>query len=311
MIQDFRLSVASASAVEFYFWFIALIIASITCFYILWRFWRRARIIEDVPTSKIRSAAQGYVELIGSAELMDGEPIVGPLSGLPCTWYKYKVEEKQDISIRGKHESRWRSIESGVSGELFLIRDDSGACVVDPDGAEVTPSVSDSWYGSSRNPSSGSAGVMNFMDSGRYRYSESRIVPGDHLYAIGHFITHTATEQGSLNEDVKAILRLWKQYPDDHLKKFDTNGDGEIDIQEWNAVRSAAEKQALQDRAQRVKDYGAIHMIKKDNNWPYLLSTKPQEKLVTRLRFFAALGMVGFFSLGTMATWIFLIRMNT
>lgn len=311
MIQDFKLSVASAGSGEFYFWLIALIIASIASFYILWHFWRRARIIEDVPTSKIRSAAQGYVELIGSAELMDGDPIVAPLSGLPCTWYRFKVEEKQDVSIRGKHETRWRAIESGVSGELFLIRDDSGACVVDPDGAEVTPSVSDSWYGSSRNPSSGPTSGMNFMGSGRYRYSESRIVPGDHLYAIGHFITHTATEQSSLNEDVKAILRQWKQYPDDHLKKFDTNGDGEIDIQEWNAVRSAAEKQALQERAQRVKDHGAIHMIKKDDNWPYLLSTQPQEKLVTRLRFFAVLGMVGFFSLGAMATWIFLIRMKT
>jgi len=29
---------------------------------------------------------------------------------------------------------------------LFLLDDDTGACVIDPDGAEVTPGISETWY---------------------------------------------------------------------------------------------------------------------------------------------------------------------
>ena len=52
----------------------------------------RYRLIEDVPTAKVRSAHQGYVELIGRAVMMDGEPIVAPLSQLQNTRFRIAVE---------------------------------------------------------------------------------------------------------------------------------------------------------------------------------------------------------------------------
>ena len=30
---------------------------------------------------------------------------------------------------------------------MFLLEDDTGTCVIDPDDAEVTPSISETWYG--------------------------------------------------------------------------------------------------------------------------------------------------------------------
>ena len=36
------------------------------------------RLIEDMPTTRLRAAAQGYVELKGTARLFAGEPIVAP-----------------------------------------------------------------------------------------------------------------------------------------------------------------------------------------------------------------------------------------
>ena len=44
----------------------------------------RVRRIEDVPTARVRSAPQGYVELIGTAHTLDGEPIIAPLSKKNC-----------------------------------------------------------------------------------------------------------------------------------------------------------------------------------------------------------------------------------
>jgi len=60
---------------KFYLYLLICIIASVVGFVFAFIFFRRARIIEDTPTSKIRSAAQGYVELAGRGELMEGEPV--------------------------------------------------------------------------------------------------------------------------------------------------------------------------------------------------------------------------------------------
>ena len=51
----------------------AMLYLSLRGVFRLLRWWR---MIEDVPTSPTRSAHQGYVELVGHAELMDG-PVNG------------------------------------------------------------------------------------------------------------------------------------------------------------------------------------------------------------------------------------------
>ena len=89
----------------------------------------RLRTIRDTPTSKIASAAQGYVELLGSGHPF-GEPLLGQLSRLPCLWYRYKIEQRNS-------ERKWRSMDSGESDDSFILRDETGECVVDPEQAEI------------------------------------------------------------------------------------------------------------------------------------------------------------------------------
>ncbi len=67
----------------------------------------RLRAIRDTPTSKIASAAQGYVELTGRGHPF-GEPLLGKLSLLPCLWYRYKVERRES-------GNKWKSMDSGES----------------------------------------------------------------------------------------------------------------------------------------------------------------------------------------------------
>ena len=79
-------------------------VMAVICLFTLYRMTRvlhQARLIENTPTAKIRSAVQGYVELNGQTLLMNGPVIVSPLSGKTCVWYRYKIEEKiEDIEDR-------------------------------------------------------------------------------------------------------------------------------------------------------------------------------------------------------------------
>ena len=120
-MQDLRHSILGIDPGEFIFWVVLLIVIALLCFYLVFRFWKRARLMEEVPTSKIRSAAQGYVELIGYGQLMGGEPIIAPLSRTPCTWYQYRIEEKQIRWESNRRHSKWQLVESGTSDNLFLL----------------------------------------------------------------------------------------------------------------------------------------------------------------------------------------------
>ena len=174
------------------FWFFLALIAAaaLAGFYFAFRFLRRLRIIQDTPTSKIRSAAQGYLELEGRGELMVGEPIIAPLTGQTCTWYRYKVEKREVRYSNGKRRETWKTLDSATSDNLFLLVDDTGQCIVDPEGAEVTPSARDVWYGNSRQPTRGPVrGGTRLLATGDYRYTDERMLPADVLYALGLFKT--------------------------------------------------------------------------------------------------------------------------
>src|SRR3954469_17656132 len=92
--------------------------------------YRRYRQVDDVPTSRIASAAQGYVELLGTSVPIDNAPLLSPVSGRPCCWYRYCIERKTS-------SDKWQHQESGESIAHFLLVDDTGECIISPDGAEV------------------------------------------------------------------------------------------------------------------------------------------------------------------------------
>mgnify|MGYP001224419343 CR=1 FL=1 len=208
----------------------------------------RKRVLQDTPTALIRSASQGYIELQGYAELTDGEPIYSPLSLQPCIWYRYKVEKKKRAGGANQNSSAWVTVDNGVSDSLFYLVDPTGRCVVDPEGASVTPSVKDIWYGRERIPGrvrqhSNWLRYTGLAQVGQqYRYSEQRIVAGDPLYALGDFTTHGGVDP-SIDRpgEIAALLRIWKKDREQLLQRFDENKDGEIDLKEWEQARQAAE----------------------------------------------------------------------
>jgi hypothetical protein len=272
---------------------------------------RRSRQIADVPTARVRSAPQGYVELIGIARMMEGEPIVAPLSHTTCCWYQYRVERRS-----GKD---WRVVQSGTSDGIFILRDETGDCLIDPEGAEVTTRHKRSWHDDgngwgghgvhARLPSLGKVAdtvidiggelLESLGAGGEYRYTESLVRDGDPLYAIGRFCTLGAADQGStLREMTGAVLREWKRQPDTLRERFDSNRDGLIDAVEWERARAVAEREAARGFAENLARDQIHTLAKPGDGRYYLLSNLAEFDLLRRYRWRMRSGFGLFLLLG-------------
>jgi hypothetical protein len=158
---------------------------------------RRAALVEATPTEPIAFAENGYREFEGSIQPI-GDPQAAPLTGWACVWYRWKVEKFVGKRTRAD-VSGWRRVAGGESEEAFVLRDATGACLVKPHGAEVTPTDFSVWYGATREPEDRNpprraateartpAVEIAGGTSYRYRYTEERIYAGDPLLALGHF----------------------------------------------------------------------------------------------------------------------------
>lgn len=258
-----------------------------------WWFWRqlaRARLLEDMPTSKIRSAAQGYVELQGVLLPGPDEPLRAPLTGKPCLWWHYRIEEQRSS---GKRKS-WHQLESARSEAWLGLGDATGQCLINPAGAEVRPLHREVWYGSQRHPRAEQPqGWLDAMLSlgRRYRYIEERLHVGDPLYVLGEFRTLGGGRQGlDLAAAQGAVVREWKQDFQGLLARFDRDGSGELCEQEWRLVRLAAELEA-EDRHRRASlEPEQSHLRKPEEAMPFLLSCRGEEDLVRSLRWQATGG---------------------
>ncbi len=272
---------------------------------------RRSRQIEDVPTARVRSAPQGYVELIGIARMMEGEPIVAPLSHTTCCWFQYRVEKRS-----GKD---WRVVQSGTSDGIFILRDETGDCVIDPEGAEVTTRHKRTWHDDghgwgghgvhARLPSLGKTADMvieiggGLLDSlgggGQYRYTESLVRDGDPLYAIGRFRSLGGADQSSTLRDLTgAVLREWKRQPDTLRERFDSNRDGLIDAGEWERARAVAEREAARGHAEILQRDQTHTLVKPTDGRYYLLSNLEEFDLLRRYRWRMRSGFGLFLLLG-------------
>jgi len=284
------------------FWASVFITAALaaTGFYFAFIYFSRARLIEDTPTSRIRSAAQGYVELVGLSAMLDGPDIIAPLSKIPCTWFRYKVEELYD--------KRDEVIESGTSEDLFMLVGKTGGCVIDPDGAIVTPTIKRTWYGNTYDGQI--AGNQLFGTTGRYRFSEERIHPGDRLFVMGLFQSvGGADEVFNSAQEIRDLLRKWKQQPEKLLQYFDKNKDGQIDAVEWENVRKMA-GYFIRKRQGKRNLQPVTHLLKKPENTkqPFMISTKSQHALVANYKLYSGLCFAGFLISGSLVAWMCLVR---
>lgn len=284
-----------------HFWLFATAVwaAALVAFFAGWRYFRRLQVVEDTPKSLIRSAAQGYVELAGTSRLMPGEPILAPLTRTRCVWWSYSIERY----VGSGKNAHWENVRSDISGELFLVEDGTGQCVVNPDKASVYPSAKDVWYGDSELPEGGPAMGKMRMGS-HYRYTEQRMQDGDPLYALGYFHTQGPVSAGDIDEEVRQQLVAWKKDQAWLLQHFDLNHDGQVDQQEWEAARQEARRLVLERERDDLQRPPVDVLSRPPDGRDFILSTLPQKKLETRLRTYALMCLLCFVCAGALGSYV-------
>jgi hypothetical protein len=280
-------AIIQAPSSDFVWWCLVAVAAAVGGFIASFVFLARTRLMENMPTSRLRSAAQGYVELEGESRVLDGPPIIAPLTKSRCVWWRFCIER---LEGSGKNR-RWVTVSSGTSDDSFEMIDATGRCVVDPDSANVIPAKRHRWYGSTATPHVGpelGSGWLRALFS-RYRYTEELLLPGGPLYALGAFRTQGGGPD-SFDEqvDVKDLLAKWKHDPK-MMSMLDVNKDGAIDMKEWEAARRMALSKVRAEHVERAVSTPDLNILAKPRDGrPYILSAMPQARLIARYRAYAA-----------------------
>jgi len=241
---------------------------------------RRRRAIADTPTSRIASAAQGYVELRGTGRPLDDPPLRSHLTSLPCLWYRYQVEERSG-------GEKWHTVSSGESDVALILEDGSGRCLIDVDGAEILTRHKESWAKDDR------------------RYTEWKLLINDPLYALGEFRSiGGATLELDAGSDIKTLLADWKNDQPTLLKRFDLNADGAIDITEWSLARRAARREVERQHRQARQETD-LHTLRSPNNGLlYLISNLDPDKITRRYLWWAIFHLAVFFAALGALPWL-------
>lgn len=240
---------------------------------------RRHRAMVHTPTSKVASAAQGYVELVGRGKALEGLPVLSPINGLPCLWYRCVIERR--------HNDKWVKESDTMSDASFILHDATGQCLIDPDGAEMLLRGRERWT------------------NGDYRYTQWMLVENDPLYALGSFDTKGSVDlQGDVNEDTKALISEWKSRPHELLRRFDLDGNGEIDLREWSLARAQARREVMAARRDTAR-HAELHTLSRPvDGRLYLISNIEPSKLERRYRAWSAFHLSVFFGSLVAMGWL-------
>jgi hypothetical protein len=240
---------------------------------------RRRRAIADTPTSRIASAAQGYVELRGSGKALDYPPLLSHLTALPCLWYRYLVEKKSG--------SKWQTVSSGESEASFIIDDGSGRCVIDVDNAEILTRHKETWT------------------KGGHRHSEWKLLINDPIYALGEFRSiGGSTAELDAKGDIGALLCQLKKDQPALLKRFDLNADGRIDMGEWALARQAARRE-VEKLHRQARNEADVHTLRcPSGEQLYLISNIDPDDIARRYLYWSIFHLTLFFGALAALPWL-------
>ncbi len=245
-------------------WLVILAVIALTSAILWGANYRRSRAIADTPTSRIGSAHQGYVELIGKARPFGDTPLIAPHSRTACVWYRFRIEER--------HDNKWRSRGEGRSDASFRLQDSSGTVLVDPERAEVVTDHKRRWV------------------DGNMRYTEWLLIVDARVYALGEFATvGGGNAELDHRADVGGLLEDWKRDPHTLRARFDLDGDGEIDLREWDLARRAAQREVLRRHAD-IRSQPGNHVLRAPRDGRlFVLSNLDPGLLIARYRRWTAI----------------------
>jgi hypothetical protein len=254
------------------------LVPALVASFLFWRGFvavRLKRMIENTPVSRIRSLATGMVEVCGRAERCYA--LVTPVTQVPCIYYRLRRY------CRASHDGKWRLSSQCASGMLpFWLRDATGKVLIDPTTADLRPGCRQEGSGDGL---SNSFLGREFRPDSDEKWVEESIPEGETIYVLG-FSAPRRNSGESLHEATVARLRTLKQ-SSDFRHRFDQNGDGQIDADEWDEARRVTAdevaKTHLAGRQQRRKQEEALVIgAPPRRSLPFLIAQSRTEVAMTR-----------------------------
>ena len=219
--------------------------------------------IVDTPKSRLSSASQGFVELHGTCDLFGNRQTQGFMTGPPCVWHRYTIWRLDGIPFQ-----------LGASTLPFALTDDTGSCVVNPRGAKMISSSRRTWIADGK------------------RFSSKYICPGAEVYILGELRTRGGSSlEYKKGIEVGKLLSQWKKDRRWLYGEFDTDGDGDLDSQEWEVARARAEKISYRLHQERTLD-AVSHVIgKPSNGMPFIIADRDPTPLGNAFRILGVVNM--------------------
>lgn len=259
------------------------------------------RKIEDTARSKISAAPQGLVEVEGQAwptlvrKCIDGRPV--------CFW-SIKVQEYRK---RGKSSS-WETVYSYTSSEELIVLDESGACLVHPESAQLEivettigrneMNQTQMQFLSEAAPMAAryfniGTGVWAKLTAGGVRVVEQKILAGGPIYVRGEFLTSADQSHAVAVGDLSSYAgQLPKMNSSVYQRTmFDTNRDGKLTEEELiNGHAGAANAFLRKGGVQSVRVTGRITA---HSDHGLILSDIYQKYLIARASWKSFVGIWG------------------
>jgi hypothetical protein len=103
------------------------------------------------------------------------------------------------------------------------------------------------------------------------------------IYVLGEFRTLGSMDAAlSVSADVSALLADWKKDRTELLRRFDADGNGEIDLQEWEVARRQAIK-TVEQQHHEMRQTSELSLVRAPaDGRMFLISTLPPDKLRRR-----------------------------
>ena len=253
------------------------------------------RLIEAIPTSKVRSMAMGTVELCGTIDANVEDLLSDPIYGKEAVFYRIEIEEYRSSGKSG----HWDTIHTAdTTGRPFWLVDDTGRVLVNPKGADDYYKVDLKFEtGLFHNPDPLGVAYLDKVvgaSSMRTRRLTARFVrSGDPFYVLGCAMPLDQAPPwhhrvaAAVKETLQDAVRKLKADPA-RMKELDANKDDVVDPAEWDAgvarLRAELEKSAASSQdAGGEGDYVAEAVIRPTTEGLLVLADESESELESEL----------------------------
>ncbi len=274
-------------------WGIAGVGVGVFLFFRGFPFLKRKRLIQNTPTSTIRGAALGAVEVSGA--VVGPYTLISPLSEADCFYYHAVAKST------GEEEKK---VAEEVLYAPFFLDDGTGRLMVDPRGAEMElrPSVDEEY-----SPATGDAFTRHFLvrrglsSTAPATLQEYCIRPGDHL-----FVHATLRENPGLESAADCLAGNAAQGQQGFLSA------AAADLQRRAAIESMLPPSGAVPRIPKIPpvETGAfdlnppVMLMKSASGGPFFISWRSQHDVVQELAVRSALYIWGGPALALAGIWL-------